>query len=439
MLAKAFGKRIVVSPLDAKALIPLVLEGAVRGSEVSPWSVLLLMELPVTPTEDEFYELIWSEPASKLGPRLGITGVGLAKACRRADVPVPERGYWARLQAGRTVLKRPLPPRGLGMSDTVTIGENPYEAYEVMAARLLAEPISPPPTFAEELPQVVERVRRMVGPVRIPKSFDRAHPIVARLLDEDDRRREKQAKATFSFASDAPLFESAIERRRLRIINGLFLGLQRYGGQPWIRDRQARETGVQVGHQNVGVSIEWAQESRRSSRPVTLGQPQTRAHGRMRLSIKPWDSKSGGGKSWEDADGKPFESLLREVVTELLVTGEAHYRAGAVAHHQWVIERRAELIEEARRRKVEEERRERERLAKLEKERLDRLFAAAEAWRRAADLRAFVDAVRVATGDLKIPIDTVERWASDALTAADRLDPLRSGQFHVHDPNEKER
>jgi hypothetical protein len=345
-------------------------------------------------TREEFYDLVWSESASKLGPRLGISGVGLAKACRRADIPVPERGYWTRLQAGKTVSKRPLPRRVLGMSDTVTIGENPYEAYEVMAARLLAEPIMPPPTFAEDLPEVVERVRRMVGPVGVPRSFDRAHPIVARLLDEDDRRRERQAKASFPFASDAPLFESPIDRRRLRIINGLFLGLQRYGCQAWIRDRQARETGVQVGHQNVGVSIEWVQEARRSLRSGTLGNPQARAHGRMRLSIKPWDSKSGGGKSWEDTEAKRIESLLREVVTELLVAGEVHYRAGALAHHKWVIERRAELIEEARRRKVEEERRERERLAKLEKERLERLFAAANDWRRAADLRAFVEVAR---------------------------------------------
>lgn len=380
-------------------------------------------------TRQEFYELIWSEPASKLGQRLGISGVGLAKACRRADIPVPERGYWARLQAGKTVSKRPLSARGLGMPDTVTIGEN-SETYEVMAARLLAEPILPPPVFAEGLPQVVERVQRMVGPIGVPRTFDRAHPIVARLLDEDDRRRERQTKASFPLPSDAPLFESPIERRRLRVINGLFLGLQRYGCQPWIRDRQARETGVQVGHQNVGFSIESVPEARRSLRGGPRGKSQPPAHGRIKLIIKPWDSKSGGVKSWEDTEGKRIESVLREVVTELMVAGEAHYRAGAHAHHEWVIERRSELIEEARRRKIEEECRERERLAKREKERLARLFATANDWRRAADLRAFVEAVIAANADGNVPSDKLERWATEARVAADRLDPLRGGQFH---------
>lgn len=111
------------------------------------------------------------------------------------------------------------------MSDTIVIGENPYETNEAMATRLLAEPIPPRPTFSEELPQVAERVRRMVGRVAAPRTLDRPHPLVVRLLDEDDRRRERQAKVSFSFASDAPLFDSPLERRRLRIVNGLFSGL----------------------------------------------------------------------------------------------------------------------------------------------------------------------------------------------------------------------
>lgn len=382
----------------------------------------------------EFYDLVWSEPASKLGPRLGISGVDLAKACRRADIPVPERGYWARLQAGKTVSKRPLPRRGLGMSDTVTIGENPYEAYEVMAARLLAEPIPPSPTFSEELPRVLERVQRMVGPVGVPRSFDRAHPIVARLLDEDDRRRERQAKASFRFASDGPLFESPIERRRLRIINGLFLALQRYGCQPWIRDRQAHETGVQVGHQDVGFSLEYVPDRPRSLRSKGDGSRKVAKTGKLRLTI---GSGSGErGQTWEDSEGGKVEARLREIVIGLLVAGEAHYRTGAQARHDWLIERRAELVEEARRRKEEEERRERERLAKLEKERLDRLFAAANDWRRAADLRAFVEAVMAANGDGDVPSEKLERWATKARMAADRLDPLRGGQFHFGDQNQ---
>jgi len=46
-------------------------------------------------------------------------------------------------------------------------------------------------------------------------------------------------------------------------------------------------------------------------------------------------------------------------------------------------------------------------------------------------LRAFVEAVRAANRDLRTPaaMERLERWADDALAAADRLDPLRGGEL----------
>lgn len=60
-------------------------------------------------TRQELYELVWAEPMSKLAERFDISDRGLAKICSRASVPVPERGYWARVQAGQERDKTPLP------------------------------------------------------------------------------------------------------------------------------------------------------------------------------------------------------------------------------------------------------------------------------------------------------------------------------------------
>lgn len=51
-----------------------------------------------TLSRQELYDLVWSEPKSSLARRLGISDVGLAKACRRAHIPVPGLGYWAKLR-----------------------------------------------------------------------------------------------------------------------------------------------------------------------------------------------------------------------------------------------------------------------------------------------------------------------------------------------------
>ena len=41
--------------------------------------------------------------------RLGISDVGLAKVCRRANIPSSDRGYWARVAAGQECEKTALP------------------------------------------------------------------------------------------------------------------------------------------------------------------------------------------------------------------------------------------------------------------------------------------------------------------------------------------
>jgi hypothetical protein len=46
----------------------------------------------------ELYELVWAEPMSKLAVKYGISDVGLAKACRRAGIPIPPRWHWAYLR-----------------------------------------------------------------------------------------------------------------------------------------------------------------------------------------------------------------------------------------------------------------------------------------------------------------------------------------------------
>jgi hypothetical protein len=61
-------------------------------------------------TREALYKLVWSEPTRTLSKRFGISDVGLAKACKRADVPTPDRGYWARVAAGQECRRTPLPP-----------------------------------------------------------------------------------------------------------------------------------------------------------------------------------------------------------------------------------------------------------------------------------------------------------------------------------------
>ena len=61
-------------------------------------------------SREALYELVWSESTRTLAARFGISDVGLAKACKRANIPTPDRGYWARVAAGQEYQRTPLPP-----------------------------------------------------------------------------------------------------------------------------------------------------------------------------------------------------------------------------------------------------------------------------------------------------------------------------------------
>jgi hypothetical protein len=53
------------------------------------------------------YEQVWSQPVQDVAK--SVSGVRLANVCRTLHVPVPPRGYWARVRSGCTVRKPSLP------------------------------------------------------------------------------------------------------------------------------------------------------------------------------------------------------------------------------------------------------------------------------------------------------------------------------------------
>ena len=57
---------------------------------------------PLTLSREDLYELVWSKPMTELAQDCGLSDLALAKRCRKLGVPIPGRGYWARVAAGQT-------------------------------------------------------------------------------------------------------------------------------------------------------------------------------------------------------------------------------------------------------------------------------------------------------------------------------------------------
>jgi hypothetical protein len=63
----------------------------------------------ITLTRNELYEKVWTKPMQKLAKEVGLSDVGLAKLCRRHEIPLPGRGYWVRIQFGKKPERSALP------------------------------------------------------------------------------------------------------------------------------------------------------------------------------------------------------------------------------------------------------------------------------------------------------------------------------------------
>ena len=69
----------------------------------------------------ELYRLVWERPVLSVAKEIGVSDVEVAKACRKAGIPLPSRGHWAIVKAGRTVKAPPLPKAQAGQPDSASI------------------------------------------------------------------------------------------------------------------------------------------------------------------------------------------------------------------------------------------------------------------------------------------------------------------------------
>jgi hypothetical protein len=253
------------------------------------------------------------------------------------------------------------------------------------------------------------------------------HPAIDRIIKENETRREKERASPYSMSLNEPQFDLPFERRRLRILNSLFLAVGRMNGKPSFSSHEARECHVSFYQQHVRVTLDQPKLSSRRGNVTTSGGANA---GRLSLSIHEGPNTETALKTWQDSDGGKLETQMTEVAVEIVLTAEIRYRERAIHQYQWRVERKAELEEEERQRKLKAEHVEKERQKRIEQARIDRLLRDAEAFQQAGEIREYVEAIGLAQSRNGMSSsDEFERWSQWVLAQADRMDPITSGAF----------
>jgi hypothetical protein len=365
-------------------------------------------------TRDQFYDLVWSEPMKKLSQQVGISDVAISKHCKKAGIPVPERGYWNKLHAGKPVAKTPLPERDLGTISHISMsGELPLELHKYIQGE-------PGVASANEEPieLLTERFRKRLGIVTVPRAFSRTHPAIATLLRKDEEYRTEAQKNAYSWQQ--PKFDAPFERRRLRIINGLFLAFAKVNGGGWIRGDNAREHSISLGDKGAGFSLD---KSEREGRRGGVKEGDNRLYLKLTHNRLP----QGLVLQWQDEDGLPLESQLTDIVIGMAVAAEQFSRQWITERIAWDEQCRVRALEAKRKQNAREALRIRKAIAAARKTRTDILLQHAEGWQMASVIRDYVAAVCTATAP-KIDPALRDAWSEWALAEANRLDPIKAGR-----------
>ncbi|MEA2986960.1 MAG: hypothetical protein QOD94_3214 [Alphaproteobacteria bacterium] len=369
-------------------------------------------------TRSELYQLVWKEPMSRLAATFSMSDVGLAKICRKHDIPCPPRGYWAKKQHGQEPAQVPLPKS----ADATVIELHDPSDPAITSAVLRREAVR---KMAEQQPDEAKIV--------VADTLRGAHELVSRTNQELQSARTSGHGLIIAPAQrslDVTTSKGSF-RRALLIMDALLKTLEQRG--------YTVEAGpaVTILGQVLRFSITEQLETKRepcNDDEVDLDgaysfghsrvKEQTVASGRFTLKINDGGTywTSGVRHTWRDTEKHRLEHRL-----DSFVAGLVEMAARLKEHHEEQ-QRQAEVRRQQELRRQEEARQlaERRKLYKAEKAQLQTLLTQAENWRKSKLVRELIEAVRnshAASGPIE-PGSKIAEWIQWATRQAERLDPL---------------
>jgi hypothetical protein len=378
-------------------------------------------------TRDELYGRVWATPMRRLAQEWGISDVGLAKVCRKHDIPCPPVGYWAKKEVGKAPAPTPLPPRNGAAVETIRIyRRSDHEAADV--------PPPPPPIYDDDVVALLAKAEALPK-LTPPKSLRNPHPLVEetrkRFLDRSPCHREEDFYRPTACTSRRLIHVSrAQSHRAMLLMDTLCKAIEKLGGEvkeggpKW--DQRARISLAGEEVTAIRLRERYRQQPKKPDADRAWSYPRTEY---IPLGLLVLDS----GPSYSE---KPFacDTADHKIEDDLnaLIIGWVHI-AGARR-----ITRR--LAEEERLRQAEEEQLRRQREAERqriredlkrrqcdEQARVDALVREATSWNQARLLREYVNVVEQSAmhnrGHIQ-PGSELDAWMRWAREQADRLDPL---------------
>lgn len=395
-------------------------------------------------TREEFFDFVWSAPATQLAKDLGCSDVMIGKVCKTYDVPKPYLGYWAKLAHGKNPEKTKLPNNEDPSLQSLTFMKHPD--YDASVNELPQEL-----KFDEVVLEILERAKSLEE-LSVPKTLRNPHRLVAQKMEvlEYIAARESippHKRDYSSYKTPPKTIDINVSKdqtnRALRIMDALIKRIEKLGGRIEIRATRwneritstfvviASEDVTQIRlrekHNQIRVKADKSEFSWRDSRTELI------PSGDLLFDEGP---SSYGSPLLKDTKNSKIEDGLGNLVISLVKkAGELRLNR----REREELERRQ--AEEARIRMAREDeiRRKKEELRKLqeaEQERVNELLHCTASWRRSRKMRDYLDALchSLVGPDSPVPIDgKLAEYLKWGFQQADRMDPLKDSPHSILD------
>jgi hypothetical protein len=318
-------------------------------------------------SRQELYDLIWSASAVKLSTDFGISSVAIVKRCKRLNVPVPPRGYWAKVAAGQRPRKAPLPP-------------TPDEVFKETAQSRLAKSL-PLPGTTEPLLPLASELMSAIGKAKLD-SYKRAQ-FCERTLPEVAVSKALAERVAQSFHTLLKAVESigiCFRKSRSAYDSGYF---ERKNDRLYLNilEDLVRADGSKI-------SAPSYQSPRETAKPSGL----------LAFSLKPDRYGSPGTKQWSESAKLPLDEVLAQVVAAIrkhYVEAQERREQEAIQrakeHAAWLERTREWRKQEAIRLQQEKERKHAESLKNIVQRRKAALSEAATNWQLSNAVLQFIN------------------------------------------------
>jgi hypothetical protein len=366
----------------------------------------------------ELYEIVWQFPLRKLAAEYDISDVGLAKVCRKLEIPLPGVGHWTKIACGHVIARPPLPEmekvpvlvRKIREEETPVL---PEDTPKLERIEFVAAAIPPVMTKAMLAHPLVEKTKLVLTENRIS---DRGTVWASRELEWLDLRVTKHCMA-----------------RALRIMAAIIHMLEREGFKLAVEKKKSESTSAIVYGETIRFGlIERSRQVKPSPKP-NASSPSSYNPIRLEptgvLSIEVWNYYGGGlQKTWRDRESAHLEEQLPRCIAGMM----------RIALKERAERDKREREEQARQKRIDEVRAQLKQIEKEEKK-IKALEREAIRWQRAERIREYIEAARRDAHQKPELEDraTILEWAAWAERQADRIDPLKPSPPSLLDDKEK--